>query len=166
MTGSTQPPEITPDTTAPAEHERFAEYLHALAMVSDAEETALVAAVLGDPDQVMAQSAVVRHLDARAATLHRDPEFCTWARRMAAAVDLHPFAAQRLREWSLISAIALNAAWGPHELVAASDWSQRKVAESTTSFEALAILAQSGRTRRVRNTASARSLRGNSARSE
>jgi hypothetical protein len=135
-------------------------------MVPDAEETALVAAVLGDPDQVMAQSAVVRHLDARAAALHRDPEFSTWAQRMAAAVDLHPLAAQRLREWSLISAIALNAAWSPEELVAASDRSQRKVAESTTSFEALAILTQSGRTRRVRNTANARSLRGNSARSE
>ncbi|MCP3822097.1 hypothetical protein NLX86_29620 [Streptomyces sp. A3M-1-3] len=46
MTSSARPPEITPDTTAPAEHERFAEYLHALAMVPDAEETALVAAVL------------------------------------------------------------------------------------------------------------------------
>lgn len=160
MTSSAQPPGNPPGPDGPDEHQRFAEYLHALARALDAEEAALVDAVLGDSDQVMAEAAVVRHLDTRAAALHRGPEFPAWAQRMAAAVDMYPFAAQRVREWSLISAIATNATWSPDELVAASNWSQRHIAESSGSVEALAVLAHSGRTRRVRNAANARCDRG------
>ncbi|WP_405796629.1 hypothetical protein [Streptomyces sp. NBC_01506] len=54
----------------PDEHVRFAAYLDKLRQVADANEVDLVSRVLTDPDQTMAQSAVLRHLDRRAADLY------------------------------------------------------------------------------------------------
>jgi hypothetical protein len=137
----------------PPEHARWAHYQQTLARVPDADETALVAAVLEDPDQAMAQSAVAGHLDLRATALHHVPAYLAWAERMAGVIDHYPFLAQRLHEWSLFRAITLATPWSADTLIAASDWLQHKVATSATSPEALTVLAESGRTRRVRNTA-------------
>lgn len=57
----------------PAEHRRFAGYLQALEAVAEGDEADLVAAVLCDQDMKMADSAVGRHLDRRAADLLTDP---------------------------------------------------------------------------------------------
>jgi hypothetical protein len=132
------------------EHARFAEYLRSLASVPEADEFAVVAAVFGDTDQVMAESAVVRHLDRRAEGLCRGPEFSGWVAAMDPVLDRYPFAAQRLREWTLFTAITLAQPWRAEEVIAASDWLQRKVAESGISPAASAVLAEAGRTRRVR----------------
>ncbi|WP_331749188.1 hypothetical protein OG520_43250 (plasmid) [Streptomyces sp. NBC_00984] len=56
----------------PDEHVRFAAYLDKLD-VADPDEADLVGSVLTDPDQTMAQSAVLRHLDRRAAALFPGP---------------------------------------------------------------------------------------------
>ena len=56
-------------SVGPAEHTRFHAYLRALAKVAEAGECDLLEIVLGDPDQAMAESAVVRHLDHKAAAL-------------------------------------------------------------------------------------------------
>lgn len=65
----------------PAEHLRFAAYLREFVQVTGAEETVLVKKLLTDPDQAMAQSAVLRHLDRRAAALRLGPVFEPWAER-------------------------------------------------------------------------------------
>ncbi|MBX9420877.1 hypothetical protein [Streptomyces lateritius] len=57
----------------PDAHVRFAAYLEKLGHVADASEASLVNRVLTDPDLTMAQSAVLRHLDLRAASLHLGP---------------------------------------------------------------------------------------------
>ncbi|RSD08463.1 hypothetical protein [Amycolatopsis eburnea] len=54
------------------EHERYARYLLEFANVTDADEPDLVRAVLTDPDRVMAESAVVQHVDLRAVTTGED----------------------------------------------------------------------------------------------
>ncbi|TKA01221.1 hypothetical protein [Actinacidiphila oryziradicis] len=140
----------------PPEHVRFAAHLQALAQVTDDQELALVTAVLADPDQAMARSAVARHLDRRAAMLHQRREFDDWALGTAGAVAGHPFLVQRLHEWTLFSAVALGKPWTPDTLTAASDWLQRKIADCLETPEALIVLADNGRTRRVRNTATAK----------
>ncbi|WP_418955432.1 hypothetical protein [Streptomyces tritici] len=139
---------------APPEHARFAAYLAELERVADADEFALVTEVLRDPDHAMAQSAVVRHVDRRAAALHLRPDYLRWAEGMAGATGAqHPFLARRLQEWSLFRAIALGRAWRPDALLGASDWLQRKTAESSSNATALELLTVHGRTRRVRATA-------------
>lgn len=140
----------------PAEHRRFARYLQALEAVAEADEIDLVAAVLRDKDATMADSAVVRHLDRRAADLLTDPRFTTWAQTLTEAIADRDFLTRRLREWTLLRAIALGKPWATEELTSASDWFQRKAATTqiVTSPRALRLLAERGRTRRVRNAAS------------
>ncbi|MEV7104152.1 hypothetical protein [Streptomyces atroolivaceus] len=142
----------------PPEHLRYRRYLQALEEVSEADEVALVATVLHDPDTLMAESAVNRLLERRAAHLLTNPAFTTWAETLTTAIGDRPFLARRLSEWILLRAIALDEPWTAEELTTASDWFQRtaSVALAVTSPEALSLLAERGRTRRVRNAASRR----------
>lgn len=139
----------------PAEHRRFANYLQALEAVAETDEAALVAAVLRDRDATMADSAVSRHLDRRAADLLTDPRFTAWAQTMTEVIVDRGSRTRRLREWTLLRTIALGRPWGAEELTGASDWFQRMAATTqiVTSPEALRLLAEHGRTRRVRNVA-------------
>jgi hypothetical protein len=142
----------------PAEHRRFARYLQALETVAEADETDLVAAVLRDQDATMADSAVGRHLDRRAAQLLTDQAFTAWAQTMAEMIAERAFLTRRLHEWSLLRSIALGNPWTAEDLTGASDWFQRTAATTqiVTAPDALRLLAEHGRTRRVRNAASHR----------
>ncbi|MCX5195163.1 hypothetical protein OOK31_14850 [Streptomyces sp. NBC_00249] len=155
-----------PAPTAPApvpgtepDRWRYAQYLDRLAAVAGtAGEAVAVAEVLCDPDPVMAESAVVTHLDRRALRLLPDAGFPGWARALRPVLDGRAFAARRLREWTLLQSIASGAAWSPAELTAASDWCQRTAAQTLASPDprALALLAAAARTHRVRNAAAQR----------
>jgi hypothetical protein len=117
-----------------------------------------VAAVLRDQDEAMAQGAVVHHLDRRAAQLLTDAEFTVWAHIMAAVIGDRDYLARRRREWTLLRTIALAEPWAAEAFTAASDWFPRTgaTAQIITSSDALSLLAEQGRTRRVRNAASPR----------
>ncbi|MFB6628492.1 hypothetical protein ACFCWY_01195 [Streptomyces sp. NPDC056362] len=150
-------------THNPDEHARFAAYLEKLRQVTDAGEVDLVRRVLTDPDPTMAQSAVLRHLDRRAAALHLEPAYQEWAQAMDRATTGSPFLAQRLREWALLRAITLELPWQAGDLLAASHRLQLMAATGTNT-QAVEILAEAGSTRRIRNTARA-TLRGHRAES-
>lgn len=148
-------PDFDPD--APSEHWRYARHLEALAATpGESAEAEVVAAVLRDPDRVMAESAVVTHLDRRAAGLLADGGFSAWARAMAGVLAGRPFPERRLREWSLLKAVTRGEAWSAAELTGASDWCQRTAVRLLGSYEALELLAADARTRRVRNAAAER----------
>ncbi|MEV8533159.1 hypothetical protein [Streptomyces sp. NPDC051211] len=136
----------------PAEHLRFRAYLSALEHVTDADEAGLVSEVLNDPDQAMAQSAVLRHLDRRATELHSGPAYEPWAASMARVTARYAFLTRRLQDWSLFRAITLRRPCRPGTLLESSDWLQLKAAASSNT-EAVGILAERGRTKRIRNTA-------------
>jgi hypothetical protein len=143
---------------APDEHQRFAQYLQHLAIVREAEEVDLVATVLRDPDQAMAQSAVVRHLDNRAANLLPLPDqrFEDWAHAMSSQISELDFLTRRLHEWTLLRSITMGERWAAEEVTTASDWFQRKAVETVTTPAVLTLLASAGRTRRVRAAANRR----------
>jgi len=136
----------------PPEHVRFAAYLHVLEQVTD-DELSLVAEILTDPDPEMAQSAVVRYLEWRAVDLIDSPRYPSWSRAMVSVVEGRPFLVQRLHEWSLFRAAALAHRWDPSALTESSEWLQRRIVENLDSSDALTVLAESGRTIRVRTTA-------------
>ncbi|MBT2480609.1 hypothetical protein [Streptomyces sp. ISL-94] len=145
------------DAAMPPEHWRYGRHLESLAVAPGADaEAEVAAAVLRDPDPVMAESAVVTHLDRRAARLLADDGFPAWARAMTGVLAGRAFPERRLREWTLLKAITHGEPWSAAELVAASDWCQRTAAQSLTSLDALVLLASSARTRRVRNAAAER----------
>lgn len=139
--------------SADDEHQRFARYLRDFAQVSPRNEADLIAMVLHDPDSTMAQSAVVRHLDHRAAQLLTSPGFRSWADTMVTVIGQREFLACRLREWELLRSIAMEQPWAAENVTAASDWLQRKAALTLTSRAVLTLLADQGRTRRVRSAA-------------
>ncbi|MGY4920478.1 hypothetical protein ACWD9K_35835 [Streptomyces sp. 900116325] len=138
------------------EHQRFARYLHELAVVRDEDEADLVTRILRDSDTTMAQSAIVRHLDRRAALLLTDDGFTGWARAMAEISAEREFLAHRLREWAMLRSITVGEPWGSEEVTTGSDWFQRKAVETLSSPAVLTLLAEAGRTRRVRAAASRR----------
>ncbi|MGQ4356582.1 hypothetical protein [Streptomyces drozdowiczii] len=144
------------DRTAEDEHQRFAHYLDELAVVRDEDEADLVTRILRDADTTMAQSAIVRHLDRHAAQLLTDEGFTAWARAMAEISAEREFLARRLREWTLLRAITAGEPWSSEEVTTATDWFQRKAVETLSSPTVLTLLAEAGRTRRVRADASRR----------
>ncbi|MFI0410569.1 hypothetical protein [Actinomadura sp. 3N508] len=142
----------------PDEHLRYRRYLKLLEEVTETDEIQLVTTVLRDQDETMAESAVNHHLGRRAAQLLTDPAFTTWAQALATAITDRPFLTRRLHEWTLLRTIALDEPWTAQDLTTASDWFQRTASSSQfiTSHHALSLLAEQGRTRRVRNTANRR----------
>ena len=143
-------------SSEPAEHTRFRDYAHALSHVSDTDESALIAEVLADSDCTMAEAAILGHLDRRAAALGQGEAFQTWTRSLAEVLRGRGLPEQRLREWSLINDIDSRRPWNSADLVEASDRLQRHVADHTASQEALTVLTDRGRTKRIRNAANAR----------
>ncbi|MFD8696404.1 hypothetical protein [Kitasatospora purpeofusca] len=146
------------DDDEPPEHRRYAQYLRALGSVAETDEADLLAAVLRDEDQSMAEAAVNQHLERRAAEQLTGPGFPAWAAMTATVVGDRAFLVRRLREWTLLRSLALDGPWTEEELLTASDWFQRTVTTSplVTSPAAFGLLAERGRTRRVRNAASRR----------
>lgn len=115
-----------------------------------------MAAVLRDQDAIVADSAVSRHLDRRAADLLTDPHYPAWAAAMTEVIAGRDFPARRLREWTMLRALAVGGAWTAEDLTGASNWSQHMAATGRFAVpaEALGLLAEEGRTRRIRNAAS------------
>ncbi|MER5948175.1 hypothetical protein ABT127_19180 [Streptomyces sp. NPDC001904] len=136
----------------PDEHVRFAACIDELQQVADADEIDLVIRVLADPDRTMAQSAVLRHLGHRAADLCPGPAYEGWAQAMTQATIDPPFLTRRLGEWSLLRAITLKLPWQPDDLLTSSNWLQLKTAGGANA-EAVKLLAEGGRTKRIRNAA-------------
>ncbi|MFI2608896.1 hypothetical protein [Kitasatospora sp. NPDC018619] len=104
----------------------------------------------------MAGSAVYECLDRRAAELLTDPGCPSWCREMTGPVAVDDFSARRLREWTVLRAVASDEPWGTEALLAASNWLQLRSAEESSSATALAALAEGGRTRRIRTVAASR----------
>lgn len=113
--------------------------------------------MLTDPDEVMARSAVLEHLDRRAAALLTGPGFHAWTERLVRVVGEDGFLTRRVEEWRLLRAVVLEQPWGREAVLSASDWFQRRlVAAAPPGAEVLPVLAGEGRTRRVRDAAGER----------
>ncbi|WP_393072973.1 hypothetical protein [Streptomyces sp. LN704] len=140
----------------PDEHVRFARYRRSFDEVAPADAAALIARVLADPDQRMANSAVCEYLDRRAAELLTDPGYPAWHLEMTGPVGVDDFSTRRLNEWTLLRAMTLSEPWDAENLLAASNWLQLHTAEKSSAMTVLEALAESGRTRRIRNIAKSR----------
>ncbi|BDT91330.1 MULTISPECIES: hypothetical protein [Nocardia] len=138
------------------EHQRYARYRQELSRVLPESESDMVRVVLGDPDTAMAEAAVVGHLDRRATELLTAPAFPEWAHTIGQVIGEREFVVRRLREWALLRSIRTGEEWTADQVCGASDWFQRKAVDLTTSPAVLALLADKGRTRRVRAAAARR----------
>jgi hypothetical protein len=138
------------------EHERYRFYLAALSLAPSAREHELIAAVLRDPDKLMAESAVAAYVDRKASLLASPDAFAAWTAEWSGLARPFEFLTRRMREWELFKRVQHGDADGTASLPDASDWLQLKVAQEASSREALTRLAGAGRTKRIRNTARSR----------
>ncbi|MCW2638361.1 MAG: hypothetical protein JWP76_667 [Dactylosporangium sp.] len=134
-------------------------YLAALAVAPDAEESALIALVLRDPDRVMAESAMVSYMDSQASRLPSADVFAAWAAGISDMVEKQSFLARRIRDWQLFKALMDGGNPDPVTLAAASNWLQHKVVDEALSAAVLTVMGKVGRTKRVRNLAKTRAGR-------
>lgn len=142
--------DVDADAGVHDEHLRHAVYLRALADATPPDDLPVITRVLEDPDQAMAAAAVVRHLD-RMGESH--PDFDTWAEAVLPVLGGREFPTRRVAEWRLYRELVAGGEPDRDRLHEASDWLQRKVADDLTGSAVLEVLAEVGRTKRVRNTA-------------
>lgn len=140
-------------------HERYRVYLEALAAVPTAEEGEIVMLVLRDPDRVMAESALISHVDRQASRLRSPGSFAAWAAGVAGAVGHQSFLARRIREWQLFKTVMEGGDVDAETLADSSNWLQRKIVDEAMSPTVLATMGEVGRTKRVRNLAKTRAGR-------
>lgn len=141
------------------EHERYQLYVEALSVVSPADERRLIETVLKDPDRAMKTAAVVNHIDRKASSLPTAAGLAEWASAILEPVAGYDFVVRRIEEWILFKRISENNVEELPALREATDWLQRKVADESTSQPALELLADAGRTKRVRNAAKQKLVR-------
>lgn len=70
---------------------------------------------------------------------------------MTQVTTRYPFLTRWPREWTLFRAVTLGQPWNPDALLESSNWLQPKTTE-TSNAAALEVLADGGRTKRIRNT--------------
>lgn len=138
------------------EHARYRLYSEALRDASPAVEREIVLAVLSDPDVAMRESALGTYVDHRAGRSQSPAEFDEWARSIGELLTA-PYLARRLAEWRLLKLLEAGESADPRELIESSDWLQRRITETAGVREdILRVLAQSGRSRRIRAAAQRR----------
>jgi hypothetical protein len=124
-----------------------------------ADDAALVAALLAEPDRLAAESVLTSLVDSRADRMGSAASFAAWAEPVLEAVGAGGFMARRVQEWGLFKALQSGASVDRAALAAASNWLQRKVIEEAESAAVLTVLGEVGRTKRVRNLAKTRAGR-------
>jgi hypothetical protein len=110
--------------------------------------------VLADPDHVMGSAVLVEVIGSVAAQAGRT-EFVEWSASILARVHDRSFVVRRIAEWRLFNALADRLVL-QQELLDATDWLQRKVAAESNNIGALTLLADRGRTKRVRSVSADR----------
>ncbi|MFF1607761.1 hypothetical protein ACFVYA_08260 [Amycolatopsis sp. NPDC058278] len=145
------------------EHVRSAAYRRVVAVAAAGEsrdaDRELVAALVRDPDQLAAKSAVVELVDRIAAKAASPDAFRQWADGILPVADRLPaegnraFVRRRVGDWLLYLSVKAGAVPTEAELAAVTPWMQRLLAEESTSRPVLALLAESGHTRKIRNIA-------------
>jgi hypothetical protein len=139
--------------------ERLRLYTTAFESVSSAHEAELLELVWRDPDRAMADSAVVGHVDRRAAAMESTDALVRWAAAVTGVMGAQSFPARRIQEWQLLRRVMDDATVDADDLAAASNWLQRKIVAEAQSTMALAALATAGRTKRLRNEAKSKAGR-------
>lgn len=144
------------------EHVRAAAYLAAIStlVTGETSDRALAAVLLRDPEPLTAKSAVVALIDTAAAALTDPVRFEQWATDLSPELDAltsskqRAFVDQRIHDWTVHRRI--NSGEVPSDLTTVSDWMQRILAAESTAPAVLALLAETGNTKKIRNVARAR----------
>lgn len=122
-------------------------------------DRAVVATILHDPVESVSKTAVVQLVDDIAMRMADPAEFQRWATELAPEIRLlkaagnRDFLDRRINDWAIYLAIRTGRTPRPAELAGTTDWMQRVIAGESVSLPILTLLAEIGRTRKIRNIA-------------
>ncbi|WP_199547546.1 hypothetical protein [Streptomyces sp. N35] len=122
-------------------------------------DRAIVATILRDPDEMASKTAVVALVDRIAMKAPGPAEFRQWSAGLLPELDrlrtqaFREFIRRRIDDWHFRLSIEDGHLPTPGELAQVTDWMQRVLAERSTSPVVLALLAESGSTKKIRNIA-------------
>ncbi|MBZ4322046.1 hypothetical protein [Streptomyces huiliensis] len=121
-----------------------------------------VAAILRDTDEMGAKTAVVALVDRTAMTASGPAELRQWSAGILPEVERleteghREFIRRRVHDWLFYLSLRAGHVPTPAELAEVTDWMQRVLAEESTSPAVLALLAESGSRKKIRNIAKSR----------
>ncbi|MGW2225042.1 hypothetical protein [Streptomyces formicae] len=155
--------DVDVDDAVADEHVRSSAYrrvvLVAASSRSRARDRAIVAAILRDPHEMGAKTAVVALVDGIAAQAAGPAEFRQWSAELLPEIDAlktavyREFIRRRVDDWLFSLSVEDGHVPTPVELAKVTDWMQRVLADGSTSLAVLALLAESGSSKKIRNIA-------------
>ncbi|HQF92810.1 MAG TPA: hypothetical protein PLS46_01535 [Microthrixaceae bacterium] len=136
------------------EHARYRLYLEAYRQSPDLRKSA-VDAIAMEPDRAMQQSTVGLLLDEAATRSASDRDLARWWATWPETIRRIDYLRRREAEWEVVLRLACGGDLNLSEVSESSDWLQRKLAAQGRR-DVAEFLSENGRTRRIRNLASAR----------
>ncbi|AXK34052.1 hypothetical protein DVA86_16680 [Streptomyces armeniacus] len=162
--------DVDVDEAVADEHVRSSAYGRVVSVTASSRsrdrDGAIVATILRDPIEVVSKAAVVDLVDRIARKAIGPAEFRQWSAGLLPETDrLHPgnseFIRRRIHDWVFCLSVNDGHVPSPGELAEVTRWMQRLLAQESTSPPVLALLAESGVTRKVRNIAKNRAVSHN-----
>jgi hypothetical protein len=145
------------------EHVRSSAYQRVISVAAASprrdDDRALVATIVRDPEEMVSRTAIVDLVD-KIATKATDPaDFQQWSAEILPETDRlttegnRRFIHRRIHDWMFHLAVKAGHIPTPEELTDVTDWMQRRTAEESSSVPTLTVLADHGRTKKIRNIA-------------
>jgi hypothetical protein len=151
------------DKAVEDEHVRCSAYLRVLSVLAAAprrdRDREVVSTILRDPEESVAKTAVAALVDSIAMKTEDPADFRQWAAGLTPEIerltaDEHRnFLHSRIQDWTIYLSILTDRTPAAAEMAGLTDWMQRKIATESTSPPVLAMLAETGSTRKIRNIA-------------
>ncbi|MEU1470445.1 hypothetical protein ABZ434_19675 [Streptomyces sp. NPDC005761] len=145
------------------EHVRTSAYRRVVSVAasspSRAGDRAMVATILRDPHELGSRTAVVALVDAIALKVTGPAGFRQWSAGLLPEIDrlqdegCRMFVHRRIHDWLFHLSLQDGHVPSADECAKVTNWMQRLVAEESTAPAVLALLAESGSTRKIRNIA-------------
>ncbi|GAA1336413.1 hypothetical protein GCM10009647_078840 [Streptomyces sanglieri] len=155
--------DVDVDDAVADEHVRSSAYRRVVLVTASSRsrdrDRAIVATILRDPIEMVSKSAVVALVDRIAMKVTGPAEFRQWSAELLPEIDqlktegYREFIRRRIHDWLFHLSIEDGHVPTPAELAKVTDWMQRLLAEESTSPAVLALLAESGSRKKIRNIA-------------
>ncbi|MBL1120863.1 hypothetical protein JK364_52720 [Streptomyces sp. 110] len=155
--------EVDVDDAVADEHVRSSAYQRVVSVTASSRsrdrDRAIVATILRDPIEMVSKTAVVDLLDRIAMKVTGPAEFRQWSDELLPEIDQlkaegnREFIRRRIHDWLFYLSIENGQMPTPAELAEVTDWMQRFLAQHSTSPAVLALVAESGSRKKIRNIA-------------
>ncbi|MGW8488148.1 hypothetical protein [Streptomyces sp. NPDC055886] len=166
--------DVDVDEAVADEHVRSSAYRRVVSAAASSRsrerDRATLATILRDPVEVVSKSAVVELVDRVAMEVDGREAFRQWTAELLPELDRfkaegnREFVRCRMHDWLFYLSVKEGHMPTSAELAKATRWMQRTLAEGATPSAVLALLAESGSSRKIRNIArnraGSRKLRG------